>query len=122
MAASATLLVDDDQDSCGSLSDVLWDPDYPMGRASDGPAALELSPRYAFGLALPDYRLPGMDGVQLYGRLNQVQPGTVGVRVTGFAAGSTLQGATQASIRQGMPKYVNFGRLIPPIEEVAGAP
>jgi len=122
MAASDILLVDDAQDSCTSLSDVIWDLDHQASRAYDGLAARELSRRYTSGLALLDYRSPGTDGVELDGRLQQVQPGTAGVRVTGFAAEATVRAATQANIRQVMPTPVDLGRPIPPIEEVAGGP
>ena len=94
MADSAILLVDDEQDSCTSLSDLIGDLDYPGSGAYDGPAARELSRRYTSGLALLDYRSPGTDGVELDGRLKQVQPDTAGVRVTGFAAEATVRAVT----------------------------
>jgi CheY-like chemotaxis protein len=123
MAASDILLVDDAQDSCTSLSDVIWDLDYPGSGAYDGPAARELSRRYTSALALLDYRSPGTDGVELDCRRKQVQPGTAaGVRVTGFAAEAIVRAATQANIRQVMPMPVDLGRPIPPIEKVAGGP
>jgi DNA-binding NtrC family response regulator len=122
MAASDILLVDDAQDSCTSLSDVIWDLDYPGSGAYDGPADRELSRRYTPGLALLDYRSPGTDGVELDGQLKQVQPGTVGVWVTGFAAEATVRAATQANIRQVMPMPVDLGHPIPPIEKVARGP
>src|SRR5262245_30914610 len=103
MAASAILLVDDDQDSCPSLSNVISDLGSQVGVAYDCPAALELSRRYASGLAFLDYSLPCRDGVELYGRLKQGQPGTAGVLVTGFAAEATVRAASQAGIRQVLP-------------------
>jgi CheY-like chemotaxis protein len=81
MAASAILLVDVDV-------------------AYDGPAALELSRRYPYGLALLDYKLQGMDGVELYGHLRRVHADTVGVLVTSFAADATIHAASRAGIRQ----------------------
>ena len=122
MAASDILLVDDAQDSCTSLSDVIWDLDYPGSGAYDGPAARELSRRYTSALDLLDYRSPGTDGVEPDGRLKQVQPGTAGVRVTEFAAEATVRAATRANARQVMPMPVDLGRPIPPIEKVAGGP
>ena len=122
MTASAILFVDDAQDSCISLSDVIWHLDYRGSGASDGPAARELSRRYTSGLALLDYRSPGTDGVELDGRLQQVQPGAAGVRVTGFTAEATVRAAIRANTRQGMPVPVDLGRPIPPVEEVAGGP
>jgi CheY-like chemotaxis protein len=122
MAASATLLGDADQGSCASVSDVIWDLDYPVGGAYNRPAAPGWFRRYPFATTLLDDNSPGMDGVELDSRLKQGQPGTVGVRVTGFAAEATLQATSQASIRQVLPRPVEFGRSIPSIEEVAGAP
>jgi hypothetical protein len=103
MAASAILFVDHVQGSCTSLPDVIWNFDYQGSGAYDGPAARELSRRYTSGLALLVSRSPGTDGVELHGRLKQVQPGTAGVRVTGFAAQATVRAATQGNIRQVMP-------------------
>jgi CheY-like chemotaxis protein len=122
MAASAILLVDDDHDTCASLSDVISDLGYRVDVAHDGPAALELCRRQPYGLAVLDYKLPGMDGVELYGHLKRVRADTVGVLVTAFAADATAQAAARAGIRQVLPKPVSFGRLIPLIEEVAGTP
>ena len=90
--------------------------------AHDGPAALDLSRRHPYGLALLDYKMSGMTGVELYGRLKHVRADTVGVLVTAFAADATLHSAAEAGIRQVLPKPVDFGRLIPLIEEVAGTP
>jgi CheY-like chemotaxis protein len=102
MAASDILLADDAQDSFTSLSDIIWDLDYQGSGAYDGPAGRELSQRYTSNLALLDYKSPGAVGVELDGRLQQVQPGTAGARVTGFAAEATVRAATQSNIRQVM--------------------
>ncbi len=122
MTASALLLVDDDRDSCASLSDIISDLGYRVGVAYDGPTALELSRRQPYGLAVLDYKMPGMDGVELYGHLKQLQADTLGVLVTAFANETTIQAAARAGIRRVLPKPVDFGHLIPLVEEVAGTP
>jgi CheY-like chemotaxis protein len=122
MPVSAILLVDDDRDSCASLSDIISDLGYQVGVAYDGPTALELSRRQPYGLALLDYKMPGMDGVELYGHLKQVHADTVGVLVMAFAADSTIAAPVTAGIRHVLAKPVDFGRLIPLLEEVAGTP
>jgi YesN/AraC family two-component response regulator len=66
--------------------------------------------------------MPDMDGVALFGHFKQVQAETVSVLVTGFAADATIQEAIRAGIRHVLPKPVDFGQLIPFVEEVAGTP
>jgi CheY-like chemotaxis protein len=120
MAASSILLVDDDQDSCASMSDVISDLGYLVDVAYDGPTALELSRRNPYPLALLDYKMPGMNGVELYGHLKQQRADTVGVLVTAFAGHGTTEAALGAGMRHVLPKPVDFDRLIPIIEEVVG--
>jgi CheY-like chemotaxis protein len=120
MAASSILLVDDDRDACASMSDVITDLGYQVDVAYDGHSALQLCKRQSYGLALLDFKLPGMNGVELYRYLKQEKAETVGVLVTAFAASDTINDAIEAGIRQVLPKPVDFGHLIPLIEEVAG--
>jgi DNA-binding NarL/FixJ family response regulator len=63
-----------------------------------------------------------MDGVEPYAHLKRVRVDTVGVLVTAFAADATVQAATRAGFRRVLPKPVDFGHLLPLIEEVAGTP
>jgi two-component system response regulator HydG len=104
------------------MSDIISDLGYRVDVAYDGPAALDLTRRRPYGLALLDYKLPGMDGVALYGHLKQMQAETVGVLVTGFADDATLQEAERTGIREVLLKPVDFGRLLPLIAELAGTP
>ncbi len=120
MAASSILVVDDDRDTCAGMSDVIADLGYQVDVAYDGLAALERCRRQAYALALLDYKMPGMNGVELYRRLKQLRLETVGVLVTAFAASDTIYDAIEAGMRQVLPKPVDFGRLLPIIEEVAG--
>jgi CheY-like chemotaxis protein len=69
MDASALLLVDDDHNTCAILSDLLSDLGYRVDGAYDGLTALERSRWHPYGLALLDYKMPGMDDLELYGHL-----------------------------------------------------
>jgi DNA-binding NtrC family response regulator len=120
MAASAILLVDDDHDTCASLSDILSDLGYCVGVAHDSPAALDQSRRPPYGLAVLDSKMPGVDGVVLSGHLRPVRADTVGAPVASAAEAATIQAPDRAGIRRALPKPVDFGRLIPLIEEVTG--
>jgi len=122
MAAAPIQVVGDDRDTCASLSDVISDLGYQVDVAYDGPQALNLSRQRPYGLALLDYKLPGMGGVELYVHLKRVRADTVGILVTAFAADGTLKAAIGAGIRRVLPKPVDFGCLLALIEEVAGSP
>jgi hypothetical protein len=50
MADTNTLLVDDDRDTCASMSDIFSDLGYTVDMAYDGPGALELSGRHQYRL------------------------------------------------------------------------
>ena len=69
MAALSILCVDDDPDTCASMSDILTDLGYLVSVAYDGHAALQLVQQQPYGLALLDYRMPGMDRLELYRRI-----------------------------------------------------
>ena len=102
IAASAILLVDVDV-------------------AYDSPAARILSRRHPYGLALLDDKMQARDSVGLYGHLKRVHADTVGALVTAFAAGATVHAASSRH-PAGPFQAGGLGRLIPLIEEGAGAP
>ena len=77
MVDTDILLVDDDKDTCASMSDIFLDLGYTVDMAYDGPGALELSGRHQYRLALLDYKMPGMDGLELCRRLKNSQPSVV---------------------------------------------
>lgn len=122
MAASPILLVDDDPDICASMSDIFSDLGYEVNVAYDGQGALELSHHHRYGLALLDFKLPGMNGVEVYRNLKREWAATVGVLVTGYASDDTAHAAIEVGIREVIAKPVDFRRLISLIQEVAGKP
>jgi len=122
MAAAPILLVDDDPDTCATMADIIDDLGYQVEVAYDGPAALELASQNLFALALLDYKMPGMNGVEVYRRLRRLWAATVGILVTAFAGQETIDDASEAGLRSVIPKPVDFDQLLPLIEEVVGKP
>lgn len=123
MTASPILFVDDDPDTCASMADLLADLGYSVDVASSGPDALRLvqqTPSYQ--LALLDYRMPDMDGLELFRHIHRARPEVVGVFVTGCAPGDVVDAALKAGVRRVLAKPVDFSALLPLLEEVLGRP
>jgi DNA-binding response OmpR family regulator len=64
--------------------------------------------------------MPGMDGLELCRRLRASRPTVVVALVTGWASATTTAAAAEAGVRRVFPKPVDFGVLIPLVEEVVG--
>jgi CheY-like chemotaxis protein len=116
MEATNILLVDDDRDTCDSMSDIFSDVGYTVDMAYDGAAALELSGRHQYRLALLDYNMPGMNGLELCRRLKNSQPSLVVALIT--AVSSIVTEAAEAGVQCSLLKPVDFSVLMPLVEEV----
>jgi len=114
------LIVDDDQDNCLVLSKLLNRRGYPVDVAFDGEAALELLRRNSYRLALIDYRMPGMNGVELYRHMNEVRPNVVGVFLTGYPTIDTVFPAIDAGVERVLAKPVDINELVGIIEHYVG--
>jgi two-component system, NtrC family, response regulator HydG len=110
--ASSILVVDDEEDTCHNLSDILTDLGYHVDIAHDGPSALELVRKRPYDVALLDYKMPGMDGLTLYREIKKLRAGTVAIVVTAYAGGNTAEEALAAGAWQVVPKPVDFRRLL----------
>jgi CheY-like chemotaxis protein len=116
------LVVDDEVDTCRNLSDILTDLGYQVDIAHDGLSALELVRQKAYDIALLDLKMPGMDGLELYRRIKNLQSGTVAMVVTAYATSDTAEEALTAGAWQVLPKPVDFPKLLALVGEALGQP
>jgi CheY-like chemotaxis protein len=116
------LIVDDDRTSCEILAKILSLRGYRVDAAHDGYTALEMVQHGDYGLALIDYRMPGMDGVELYRRIREMRPSLVGVFVTGFPTIDTVYPAIAVGVQRVIAKPAGSTELLSVIEEFLGKP
>lgn len=116
------LVVDDEEDICRNLSDILGDLGCRVETASNGASALEMVKRRPYDVALLDLRMPGMDGLELCRAMKAVRSETVAILVTAHASGSTAEEALASGVWQVVPKPVNLGRLLKLVDEALGLP
>ena len=116
------LVVDDDVDTCRNLSDILADMGYNVDTAHNGPEALEKVRQRAYDIALLDFRMPGMTGLEVYREIRKLRAETVAIVVTAFAGKDTAEQALAAGAWQVLPKPVDFPRLLGLVDQALGQP
>jgi EAL domain-containing protein (putative c-di-GMP-specific phosphodiesterase class I)/AmiR/NasT family two-component response regulator len=83
MLMARILAVDDDPLVRRCMSRILVNAGHEVVPASHGADALQLASDKAFDVALVDYQLPFLDGLEVLQRLREVQPGCLRILVTG---------------------------------------
>jgi len=93
------LIVDDDENMCETLSDILEDKGYGVVIARDGARAVAEAGRRHFDLALIDIMMPGMNGVETLRGIKKADPETTTMIMTGHSA---LEGMVSDALKAGV--------------------
>jgi CheY-like chemotaxis protein len=117
----AILVVDDNQDSALMIAKLLSAFGYEVDTAFDGPAALRLVAEKRYGIAIIDYQMPIMNGVELFRRIREIQPDAAGVFLTGYTTVDVVYPAIEAGVLRVLSKPVDFEELLPIIEDHVGS-
>ncbi|HVW02945.1 MAG TPA: response regulator [Planctomycetaceae bacterium] len=124
MSKPSILVVDDDRTNCAILSKMLSAHGYQVDTANSGEQALKLVEERPYVLVLLDYVMPGMDGVELYRRIRQLRPETIGVFQTAFARIEVIYSAIDAGAERVLAKPIDSQELLPLVDRLVekGAP
>lgn len=79
------LIVDDERAIRNSLGEILCDEGYEVDTAEDGTAALRKVEKEKFDVIFCDIKMPGMDGLELLGRLTEMGIDAAVVMISGHA-------------------------------------
>ncbi len=110
---SRILIVDDEESILKALKRVLTlTPCFAAGKQfkltvdtfNSALAALEKARHTAYDLVLSDYRMPGMDGVQLLKQVREIQPDAVRMILSGYA---DLNGLIAAINDAGISRFIS---------------
>lgn len=111
------LVVDDDQDIASNMSDILKESGYRVDQAHNGSSALQLVSKNAYDVALLDFKMPDMNGADLYGKIKQTQPDVVAILVTAYAGDDGVQRAKAAGTWKVLRKPVDIPAMLGYVEE-----
>ncbi|MDD4956916.1 MAG: response regulator [Candidatus Omnitrophica bacterium] len=101
------LLVDDDQDMCSSLSDVLsFETGYKVLYSTVPMEALEILKKEEFSLVIIDYKMPEMNGLELLNKIKSIRPGQKVFMLTAFISTELIEQAKKAGADEVLSKFI----------------
>lgn len=111
------LVVDDCADIRANLVDILQDVGYDVDQAADGTSALRLVRQHDYGVALLDFKMPGMDGAVLAQGIKQARPKLTAIMITAYSDGKAARRVVDNGTVQLLRKPVELDRLLPMIRQ-----
>ena len=119
---TSILVVDDDADITTNIADILSEFGYEADIANDGETALEMVLRKRYDVALLDFKMPGMDGADLYQRIKKAQPHVVAIMVTAHAGSDGVERAQNAGTWKVLRKPVDIPQLMALVGDASKQP
>src|SRR5688572_21868422 len=88
-----TLLIVDDEEGPRVSLHVVFNDDFNILMAEDGPAAIDLARNHKIDVAVLDIRMAGMSGIETLERLRYLDPSIEAVMMTAFETTDTIRQA-----------------------------
>jgi DNA-binding NtrC family response regulator len=99
---SKILVIDDERSIRNTLKDILEFEKYTVDLAEDGQKALEMLQSGDYDVILCDIKMPGMDGIEVLQKIEELKPETPVVMISGHG---TIETAVE-SIKKGAYDYI----------------
>jgi DNA-binding NtrC family response regulator len=116
MARNKVLVVDDEKNQREIYMMILEDAGYEVTTAQSGEHALRLARENKFDLVLTDYKMTGMDGVQLVNELTDIDPSIIVVMMTAHGTVESVKTAMRAGAYDYLEKPIDQEQLLKVVE------
>lgn len=106
------LVIDDERAIRNSLKDILGYENHVVEDASDGISGLELIKERRYDLVLCDIKMPGMDGMELLQKLEEIDPQPIVIMISGHGNIETAVEAIKRGAFDFISKPLDLNRLL----------
>lgn len=113
------LIVEDESYQREMLGDFLMKAGHRVTEAEDGEKALRLISEGSFDLVLLDFKMPGLNGLEVLHEMKRINPEIDAVIITGYGTIETAISAMKAGARDYITKPVDLDELSILIDHIA---
>jgi two-component system response regulator HydG len=117
---SKILVVDDNEEFCQNVADILEVKGHEVVCAYDGFKCLEAAKENGFEIVLMDVKMPFMDGMETYKKLKEIAPGIPVIMITAYAAEDLLRESLVQGAYGSLRKPLDFDQLLELIKQATG--
>jgi DNA-binding NtrC family response regulator len=111
MATEKILVVDDETSMTQYLSIALRKAGYEVTAVNSGQEALEKAKTEAFAVAITDFKMPGMDGIEVLAGLKKIDPNLPVILMTAYASQRSAIDALNLGAYQYLEKKANSDEI-----------
>ena len=112
------LVVDDNEEFCQNLADIMEMKGYRVATAQDGFKAIDMVKQGSFDLVLMDIKMPVMNGVETFKKIKEIAPLLPVVMVTAYQVEELIKDALREGAFGCLNKPLDFHKLFETIEAV----
>lgn len=109
---SRILVIDDERSIRNTLKDILEFEKYEVELAEDGFKAIELIKTADFDVVLCDIKMPGMDGIEVLQKIEEIKPDTPVVMISGHGNIDTAVESIKKGAFDYIEKPLDLNRLL----------
>ncbi|MCK4666641.1 PAS domain S-box protein [Candidatus Dependentiae bacterium] len=107
----AILLVDDDEIQLKVVSDLIIKLGYKVSKVDSGEKALDFLKKQPKDLLILDMRMQGIDGVETFKRIKEINPKQKAIILTGYSLADRIKDAISEGIKQVLKKPTTIRKL-----------
>ena len=119
--APLILVADDEEDLCWILRKVLSEAGYRVRTARTGKEALQVCADEEVTVAIIDYRLPDMSGLELFQQLNGARQPMVGILITSYGSPKLREEAGAIGFLTYFDKPLSHKKLLEYLDRVTAS-